>query len=139
MHAATLPRLLAGPALDGRAEPLSAHSGRLGPLPVPARHEEVVGELESSGVLGRGGAGFPVGKKWRALAERRGGTAVVVANGAEGELASWKDRVLMAHRPHLVLDGAELAARSIGADEIVLYVGSEHETAVAAIRRAIDE
>ncbi len=95
--------------------------------------------LEASGLLGRGGAGFPVGRKWRALAERADGRAVVVVNGAEGEPASFKDRTLMTHRPHLVVDGAILAAEAVGADEIVFYVGEEHGPAVAAIDRAVEE
>ena len=65
--------------------------------------------------------------------------AVVVANGAEGEPASHKDRVLMAHRPHLVIDGAILAAEAIGADEVVFYVGEEHVAARRAIGRAVEE
>jgi NADH:ubiquinone oxidoreductase subunit F (NADH-binding) len=129
-------RLLAGPHLDGAPERLDAHAARLGPLP-RGRAGDVIGELEAAGILGRGGAGFPVGRKWRALAERSRGQAVVVANGAEGEVASWKDRVLMAHRPHLVIDGAVLAAETVGADEIVLYIGGEHEAAVAALRYAL--
>lgn len=134
-----VPRLLAGPPLDGRPEPLHAHEARLGPLPRGAEAAGIIPTLEASGLLGRGGAGFPVGRKWRALAERAGGPAVVVANGAEGEQLSWKDRVLMAHRPHLVIDGAVLAAEAIRAEEIVFYVGGEHEQAVAAIRGAFAE
>lgn len=132
-------RLLAGPPLDGRPEPLDAHVARLGRLPDGAENRDLVPALEASGLLGRGGAGFPVGRKWRALAERRGGRAVVVANGAEGEPASYKDRTLMAHRPHLVLDGAILAAEAIGADEIVIYVGEEHGAAAEGMARAISE
>jgi len=64
---------------------------------------------------------------------------VVVANGAEGEVASAKDRILMAHRPHLVIDGAILAAEAIGADEIVFYIGEEHEAALTAVKRALIE
>ena len=134
-----LPRLLAGPPLDGRMERFHDHLARLGPLPGVEDPSAIVGSLEESGLLGRGGAGFPVGRKWRALAERRDGEAVVVANGAEGEVASWKDRVLMTARPHLVLDGAELAAAAIGATEIVVYVGSEHGSAVTAMRNALIE
>jgi NADH:ubiquinone oxidoreductase subunit F (NADH-binding) len=134
-----LPRLLAGPSLDGNPERLPAHLARLGALPRGHDPRDLISSLEASGLLGRGGAGFPVGRKWRALAERDRGRAVVVANGAEGEVASTKDRVLMAHRPHLVIDGAVLAAEAIGADEIVLYVGEEHEAAVAALRRALIE
>ncbi len=50
----------------------------------------------------------------------------MLVNGAEGEPLSRKDHVLMAHRPHLVLDGAAIAAETLGADEVVLYVGAEH-------------
>ncbi len=130
-------RLLAGPRLDGELERLDAHLARLGPLPHGVEIRELIPTLEASGLLGRGGAGFPVGRKWRALAERKSGSAVVVANGAEGEPASFKDRTLMAHRPHLVVDGAILAAEAVGADEIVFYVGREHEMAVVAVREAI--
>jgi NADH:ubiquinone oxidoreductase subunit F (NADH-binding) len=133
----TARRILAGPPLDGAPERFDAHEARLGALPRGERVRDLVAELEASGLLGRGGAGFPVGRKWRTLAERAQGPAVVVANGAEGEVASWKDRVLMAHRPHLVIDGAVLAAETIGADEIVFYIGGEHEAAVAAMRWAL--
>jgi NADH:ubiquinone oxidoreductase subunit F (NADH-binding) len=132
-------RLLAGPPLGGAPESFSEHVIRLGALPRGAMARDLVSDLEASGLLGRGGAGFPVGRKWRALAERGGGRAVVVANGAEGEPASGKDRVLMAKRPHLVVDGAVLAAEAIGADEIIVYIGTEHEAAVAAMQRALDE
>jgi NADH:ubiquinone oxidoreductase subunit F (NADH-binding) len=132
-------RLLAGPPLDGRPEGYGAHVARLGKLPRPADPSEFIAVLEASGLRGRGGAGFPVGRKWRSVAERAKGHAVVVANGAEGEPMSAKDRTLMAHRPHLVVDGAVLAAGAVGADEIVFYVGGEHRAAVAAIGRAIEE
>ncbi len=131
--------MLAGPPLDGQPEPFAAHLARLGALPRFEDPGVLISALEASGLLGRGGAGFPVGRKWRAIADRRDGRAVVVANGAEGEKASLKDQVLMAHRPHLVVDGAVLAARAIGAHEIVFYVGSEHVAAVAAIGGAIHE
>jgi NADH:ubiquinone oxidoreductase subunit F (NADH-binding) len=132
-------RLLAGPRLDGDTERFSDHLARLGPLPGRAALRELIPALEASGLLGRGGAGFPVGRKWRALAERRSGRAVVVVNGAEGEPASRKDRLLMSHRPHLVVDGAILAADAVGANEIVFYIGTEHRDAVLAIGRAVDE
>jgi len=132
-------RLLAGPPLLGSAEPFGAHAARLGPLPGGRDTRDLISILEATGLLGRGGAGFPVGRKWRALADRRDGPAVVVANGAEGEPASAKDRFLMTHRPHLVLDGAVLAAEAVGADEIVFYVGEEHVDAVAAMSRAVED
>ncbi|HYK95437.1 MAG TPA: NADH-ubiquinone oxidoreductase-F iron-sulfur binding region domain-containing protein [Candidatus Dormibacteraeota bacterium] len=132
-------RLLAGPFLDGQAEQYRAHLARLGPLPLGSAYRELIGEIESSHLLGRGGAGFPVGRKWRAIADRDGGPAVVVANGAEGEIASAKDRVLLAHRPHLVIDGALLAAEAIGAEEVVFYIGSEHRAAMHAVANALRE
>lgn len=130
-------RLLAGPPLAGRAETYDDHVHRLGLLPsVPAG--QMLGALDATGLLGRGGAGFPVGRKWRSVAQAHG-TPVVVANGAEGEPESAKDRVLMAHRPHLVIDGAVLAARTTGADRIELYLGREHAAAVRAMRAAVEE
>jgi NADH:ubiquinone oxidoreductase subunit F (NADH-binding) len=132
-------RLLAGPPLDGRPESLAGHTRRLGSLPsVPP--DRMIAALEATGMLGRGGAGFPVGRKWRAVFEQRGtGVPVIVANGAEGEPESAKDRVLMTHRPHLVIDGAILAARTLGADRVELYLGREHTQAVRAIKAAVDE
>lgn len=132
-------RLLAGPPRDGRPEALDAHVARLGAVPLGGDARDLITILESSGLLGRGGAGFPVGRKWRAVAGSGDEPAIVVANGAEGEPGSAKDRTLMTHRPHLVLDGALLAAEAIGADEVVVYVGVEHEAAVASMRRAIEE
>lgn len=133
-------RLLAGPAASAGAESLRAHEDRLGPWHrAPISGWDLTAELEHSGLLGRGGAGFPVGRKWRSVAVRTNGRGVVVANGAEGEPRSHKDRALMAHRPHLVLDGAMLAAESIGAPEVVIYVGEEHVRAHAALLRALDE
>src|SRR5207302_10395291 len=112
--------------------------GPAGPLAMPSsRH--LIGELESANLLGRGGAAFPVGRKWRTVAERSSGRAVVLANGAEGEPLSVKDRTLMATRPHLVLDGVLLAADAVGADRALVYVGREHRAASAALQRAAAE
>ncbi|MGH2899900.1 MAG: NADH-ubiquinone oxidoreductase-F iron-sulfur binding region domain-containing protein, partial [Solirubrobacteraceae bacterium] len=136
----TPPRLLAGPSLAGDdPEGFGDHLARLGEVPRDRARHGLIEALEASGLLGRGGAGFPVGRKWRSMAERRDGRAVVVVNGAEGEPASFKDRVLMASRPHLVIDGAMLAADAVGADEIVFYVGEEHGAAVAAMASALDQ
>ena len=133
------PRLLGGPPATVGAESYAAHVARLGPLPAASDRRSIVSLLESTGLLGRGGGAFPVGRKWRSVAERGRGAAVVLANGAEGEPLSAKDRTLMAARPHLVLDGAVLAAEAVGADRIALYVGSAHTAARASIARAIAE
>src|SRR6202011_6042798 len=92
-----------------------------------------------SGLTGRGGASFPVGDKWRAVAAASKGSAGVIANGAEGEPQSHKDRLLMATRPHLILDGAFIAARTVHARQVVLYIGEEHKAAWSAMARALDE
>lgn len=134
-----VPRLFAGPTLRAGAESYADHTARLGGLPAVGS-SELIGELQRSGLLGRGGAGFPVGRKWKTVADRAFGSgAAVLVNGAEGEPLSHKDRSLLVLRPHLVLDGAELAAEAVGADEIVLYVGERHEAAAASIEKAVAE
>jgi NADH:ubiquinone oxidoreductase subunit F (NADH-binding) len=135
----TMPCLLSGPPLDAGGERLHSQLTRLGPLPPPQRRGDVIDELEVAGLLGRGGAGFPVATKWRAVAGRSAGDAVVLVNGAEGEPLSHKDRLLMTSRPHLVIDGALLAADAVGAEEIVFYVGSDHRAAQQALSRALAE
>lgn len=99
------------------------HLRRYGPLPTPdaaALHTLV----HDSGLSGRGGAGFPSARKLATVAAASG-RAVVVANGAEGEPASSKDRVLLAHAPHLVLDGLMLAAHAVGASTGYLYAARD--------------
>lgn len=115
-------RLLAG--LDHGHDWAAHHSqhGRL-PLTVQAaagRDDALLAEIEASGLLGRGGAGFPTGRKMRTVAA--GQRTVVVGNGAEGEPASAKDTLLLTRAPHLVLDGLLVAARAVGAREAHLVV-----------------
>ena len=133
------PRIFGGPAAAAGAESLVDHQARLGSLPSGRAAVEAIPVLEASGLLGRGGAGFPVGRKWQSVASQDGGRPVVLANGAEGEPLSSKDRTLLRLRPHLVLDGAALAADALGADRIVLYIGAAHREASAAVRAALKE
>jgi NADH:ubiquinone oxidoreductase subunit F (NADH-binding) len=105
--------------------------------PLPRVGNELIDAIQRAGLVGRGGAGFPTAVKWRAVADRSRGQAVIVVNGAEGEPQSKKDRVLMSTRPHLVLDGAFLAARVLHARRVVLYVGERHDAARAAMLRAL--
>jgi len=81
-------------------------------------------QVDLSGLLGRGGAAFPMGTKLRTVrdAGRQGTETVVVANGEEGEPASVKDRWLLRNRPHLVLDGLRLATRIVGARSVYVYM-----------------
>ncbi len=87
--------------------------------------DDLLAEVERSGLLGRGGAAFPLAVKLRAVRDngRRSGVGtVVIANGEEGEPASVKDRWLLRHRPHLVLDGLRLAAAIVDAERAYVYV-----------------
>ncbi len=135
-----LPRLLRGLQGNGPMsleEHLSVH-GRIAIARRRRRREEspLIATVEQAGLRGCGGAGFPTATKLRAVAGARG-KAIVVINAAEGEPASRKDRTLMEKLPHLVLDGAELAAQAIGADEIIVGVcetaSASQQSAVAAI------
>jgi NADH:ubiquinone oxidoreductase subunit F (NADH-binding) len=100
---------------------------------------ELIRRLEEHNLLGRGGAGFPLARKWRTVRDLGRGSAVVLANAAEGEPLSHKDRTLMSVRPHLVIDGALLAANAVGARDIIFYIGGEHRQAVASMRRALGQ
>ena len=130
-------RLLAGPPPAAGPETLHAHHARLGPLPNPG--PGMIQTIERSGLLGRGGAAFPVARKWAAVVAQPGDDPIVLVNGAEGEPLSAKDRTLMAARPQLVLDGAMIAAGAVGAREVVLYVGENHHDARRALERALVE
>ncbi len=132
-------RLVAGPPADHGPESLANHVARMGGIPRGREAAEAIPVLEASGLLGRGGAGFPVGRKWRSVAGQDAGAPAVLVNGAEGEPLSAKDRVLLELRPHLVLDGALIAADAVGADRIALYVGAVHRAARASVDRAIRE
>lgn len=130
-----LPRLLAGLPADGSAITRSDHERLHGPLP----HLEataLMDELERSGLRGRGGADFPTARKLRTVAAGRGPKAVVV-NASEGEPASQKDKLLLARLPHLVIDGAVLAAEAIGAREVIFQIRGDAPEAISGMRGAV--
>ena len=129
--------LFAGPPPSAGPESYRDHTNRVGPR--PRGNAALIDIIDRSGLVGRGGASFPVGVKWRSVASRARGSAVVIANGAEGEPLSRKDRTLMALRPHLVIDGALLAAEAVGANRTLLYIGEAHGAAAMAVVRALSE
>jgi NADH:ubiquinone oxidoreductase subunit F (NADH-binding) len=129
--------LLAGRDVREGMEMLDAHGARLGAR--PRGGAEVLEALDASGLRGRGGGAFPVATKWRSVANGSSRSRAVLINGAEGEPLSRKDHVLMASRPHLVLDGAAIAAETLGADDVVIYVGQAHTGARESMRRALLE
>ena len=118
-----LPRLLAGLDPRGATMTLADHAQVHGPLPrTPG--PQLIDEVDRSGLRGRGGADFPTATKLRAVAERAGRRgSYLIVNGSETEPASGKDGLLLARLPHLVLDGAVLAAGAVGAREIIVKVG----------------
>lgn len=130
-------RLLDGRDLAAGPESLSEHLARLGPL--PRVNSLFIETLVRSGLVGRGGAGFPAGAKWRSVASHSRGQAVVIVNGAEGEPQSKKDQVLMASRPHLILDGAFTAARVLRARQVIVYIGEDKTASRNAMMRALAE
>ncbi len=137
---AKLPRLLAG-LRRGRPITLDEHRERLGSMPSTGSSRErsdLLTELERSGLRGRGGAGFPAAVKLRAVGSRPG-PRILVANGSEGEPTSRKDTLLMARAPHLVLDGATLAAGLVRAREAIVCVKESSKEAAASLLTAVQE
>lgn len=130
-----LPRLLTGLGAPGTTMSLVEHETIHGPLPGISGPEliEMVGR---SGLRGRGGADFPTATKLQSVAKRRGGATLVV-NGSETEPASFKDRLLLAQLPQLVLDGAVLAARAIGAREAIVKIGDGTPAVMRALEDAV--
>lgn len=134
------PRLLADLPARGAWQTLGEHR-QIYPAPPVARNKPwntFIDAVAQAGLRGRGGAGFPTAVKMRSVAAGRG-RPVVVANGTEGEPASYKDRFLLTTLPHLVLDGAQLAAAAVGADRILLGVDRTSRGALTAVRRALAE
>lgn len=132
---ATLPRVLAG-AGEGRPLSLAEHTVVHGRL--PERGPDLIEAVQRAGLRGRGGAAFPTAVKMQAVAGGRR-SPVVVANGAEGEPASAKDRLLLEELPHLVLDGAVLAAEAVGAAEAIVCVKDDGGPALARVAAAVEE
>jgi NADH:ubiquinone oxidoreductase subunit F (NADH-binding) len=136
MSTQTLPRILSGIGEQPMSE-LASHLAEHGEVP-KLSSEQILGELDRAGLRGHGGASFPVATKMRAVAARRK-PKILVANGAEGEPASKKDRMLLRELPHLVLDGAALAARATGARTAIIAVCEEDQRGTRGISRALQQ
>ena len=94
-------------------------------------------EVEASGLRGRGGGGFPTGKKWEFTRREPGPVKYVVCNGDEGDPGAFMDRSVMEGNPHAVIEGMMIAAHAIGATEGYVYVRAEYPLAVKRMRKAV--
>jgi len=101
--------------------------------------EAVCQEISASGLRGRGGAGYPTGKKWDQVRRARSRKKYVVANGDEGDPGAFMDRTLMECDPHRVLEGMALAGYAVGASSGFIYVRSEYPLAASRLRGAIQQ
>ena len=99
--------------------------------------EEVCRQISASGLRGRGGAGYPTGRKWDLVREARGRKKFVVANGDEGDPGAFMDRTVMECDPHRVLEGMAIAGYAVGAASGFVYVRSEYPLAARRLREAI--
>lgn len=101
--------------------------------------DEVINEVFESGLRGRGGAGFPTGKKWLFTKQAEGDQKYVVCNADEGDPGAFMDRSILEGDPHSVLEAMEIAGYSVGADKGYIYVRAEYPIAVQRLRVAIDQ
>jgi NADH-quinone oxidoreductase subunit F len=101
--------------------------------------EQVVQEITKSGLRGRGGGGFPTGRKWEAARTQKNAKKYVICNADEGDPGAFMNRSVMEGNPHSVLEGLMIAAWAIGADETLVYVRAEYPLAVARMRRAVED
>ncbi len=101
--------------------------------------DEVIEEMKTSGLRGRGGAGFPVWMKWRNTRTPEASRKIVICNGDEGDPGAFMDRSVLEGDPHAVLEGLMIAAYAIGANKGFFYIRAEYPLAVERVQRAIDQ
>jgi NADP-reducing hydrogenase subunit HndC len=104
--------------------------------------EEVISVVEKSGLRGRGGAGFPTGRKWRSAVsakQKRGGPVYLVCNGDEGDPGAFMDRTIMEGDPHAVLEGMIIGAYALGCNQGFIYVRTEYPVAIKHLIVAMDQ
>ena len=101
--------------------------------------EQIVEEVKTSGLRGRGGAGFPTGMKWSFLAKPEGVPRYVVCNADESEPGTFKDRYLMERIPHLLIEGMILSSYGLGAKTSYIYIRGEYFYVARILEQAIDE
>ena len=101
--------------------------------------EETIDVIKMSGLRGRGGGGFPTGRKWEQCRATRGDVKYVVCNGDEGDPGAYMDRSVLEGNPHAVLEGMLIGAFAVGAKAGFIYVRNEYPLAVSNCRVAVDQ
>ena len=101
--------------------------------------DQIIEEVKKSILRGRGGGGFPTGKKWEQVKKAKGDQKYVVCNGDEGDPGAFMDRSIMEGDPHRMLEGMIIAGVAVGATEGYIYVRAEYPLAVKRLQRAIEE
>ena len=101
--------------------------------------DQIIEEVKKSILRGRGGGGFPTGKKWEQVKRAKGDQKYVVCNGDEGDPGAFMDRSIMEGDPHRMLEGMIIAGVAVGATEGYVYVRAEYPLAVKRLQRAIEE
>jgi len=101
--------------------------------------EEIVNEIKSAGLRGRGGGGFPTGRKWADCMKAPGDEKYVICNADEGDPGAYMDRCVLEGNPHLVLEGMMVGARAVGASKGYIYVRNEYPLAVKNSRIAVEQ
>ncbi len=100
--------------------------------------DQVIGQIEQSGLRGRGGAGFPTFRKWALVRANEGEQKYVVCNGDEGDPGAFMDRMLMESYPYRVIEGMAIAAYAVGATQGYFYIRAEYPLALHRIEKAIE-
>jgi len=99
--------------------------------------DQIVDVIKSSGLRGRGGAGYPTGAKWELAAAADAGTKIVICNADEGDPGAYMDRTILESNPHQVLEGLAICAYAVGAGRAIVYVRAEYPLAVRTLRTAL--
>jgi NADH:ubiquinone oxidoreductase subunit F (NADH-binding) len=134
------PEIVLERVVRGGAQTLQAYGGYQAldhALAKPS--EEIIKAVETSGLRGRGGAGFPTGRKWRAVAQQESAAKFVVVNADEGDPGAYIDRFLMEDDPHALIEGMLLAGYAVSAHKGWIYLRKEYPRAEEILRKAIDE
>jgi NADH:ubiquinone oxidoreductase subunit F (NADH-binding) len=121
-----------------RSDPYATVDERYGVLASDPAPDRVIAELEAAALRGLGGAGFPTGQKWALVRGETRTPKYVVCNADESEPGTFKDRVLLAEAPHLVLEGIAIAGRTVGAERGIVYLRHEYAPERRALERELD-